>query len=53
LNYLLAFFDAEVTMWTRNDVTDVLLYRAVKEWIENDWPFKNVYYPILEELYEK
>lgn len=47
------FHDAEITMWTRDEVTDVLLYRTVKKWIENDWPFKNTYYPIFEELYCK
>lgn len=46
-------YDAEITMWTRDDVTDLLLYRTVKKWIENDWPFKNTYYPIIEELYGK
>lgn len=44
-------YDAEVTMWTRDEVTDALLYRTVKKWIENDWQFKNVHYPIFEELY--
>lgn len=46
-------YDAEITMWTRDDQTDQLLYRTVKKWIESDWPFKNVYYPILQELYNK
>lgn len=46
-------YDAEITMWTRNDATDRLLYRVVKQWIENDWPFKNTYYPTLEDLYDK
>ena len=46
-------YDAEVTMWTRDEVTDELLYRTVKKWIENDWQFKNVHYPIFEELYCK
>ncbi len=45
--------DAEVTMWTRNVVTDELLYRTVKKWIENDWPFKNISYPVFEGLYCK
>lgn len=46
-------YDAEITMWTRNEVTDLLLYRVVKKWIENDWPFENTHYPILKELYDK
>lgn len=45
--------DAEITMWTRNAVTDELLYRTVKKWIENDWPFENISYPVFEELYCK
>ncbi|OOM80519.1 hypothetical protein [Clostridium sp. BL-8] len=43
--------DAEITMWTRESVTDELLYRTVTKWIENDWPFENVSYPVFEELY--
>lgn len=46
-------YDAEITMWTRAEVTDALLYTTVKKWIENDWPFKIVHYPIFEELYCK
>ncbi|MBD7912858.1 hypothetical protein [Clostridium cibarium] len=46
-------YDAEITMWTRDHVTDMLLYKTVKKWIENHWPFKNTYYPILGELYDK
>lgn len=45
--------DVKITMWTRNVITDELLYRTVKKWIENDWPFKNTCYPIFEELYCK
>lgn len=45
-------YDAEITMWTRDDETDALLYRTVKKWIKDIWPFKNVYYPIFEELYD-
>ncbi|WP_459476843.1 hypothetical protein [Clostridium saccharoperbutylacetonicum] len=47
------YYDAEITMWTRNSITDELLYRTVKKWIEIDWPFKNVNYPVFEELYDK
>ena len=46
-------YDAEITMWTKDDVTDMLLYTTVKNWIEHDWPFKNIDYPILGELYDK
>jgi hypothetical protein len=46
-------YDAEITMWTKDHVTDLLLYKTVKKWIENVWTFKNAYYPILEELYDK
>ncbi|WP_160691845.1 hypothetical protein [Clostridium sp. C2-6-12] len=46
-------YDAEITMWTRDDITDALLFRTVKKWIEYDWPFKDVHYPIFEELYCK
>ncbi|WP_143316464.1 hypothetical protein [Clostridium sp. HBUAS56017] len=46
-------YDAEITMWTRDHVTDMLLYKTVKKWIENHWPFENTYYPILGELYDK
>ncbi|GKX66408.1 hypothetical protein [Inconstantimicrobium mannanitabidum] len=42
------FYDAKITMWTRNKVTDSLLYLTVKKWIKNDWPFKNVHYPVFE-----
>jgi hypothetical protein len=38
--------------WLKS-ATDELLFRTVKKWIENDWPFKNVYYPIFEELYDQ
>ncbi|AGF57156.1 hypothetical protein B0P06_004555 [Clostridium saccharoperbutylacetonicum] len=47
------YHDAEITMWTRNSITDELLYRTIKNWIKRDWPFKNVNYPIFEELYYK
>lgn len=45
-------YDAEITMWTRDEATDKLLYKAVKAWIESSWPFKNPHYPIFEELYK-
>ena len=46
------YYDAEITMWTRDNVTDKLLYITVKKWIEKNWPFKNIYYPILGEIME-
>ena len=42
-------FDAEVYMWVRTSEyekgLDPIFYKAVKEWIEKEWPFKNVAYP--------
>lgn len=45
--------DAEITMWTRDSAGDELLYKTVKKWIEEDWPFNDTYYPVLEGLYGK
>jgi hypothetical protein len=42
-------FDAQVTLWVTKDQFDRgfedELLAAVKTWISNDWPFKNVDYP--------
>ena len=42
-------YDARVHMWVRTSVLnnglDTILFDSVKQWILNDWPFKNVAYP--------
>ena len=42
-------FDAVITMWVRASVLanglDSILYSSVKDWVANEWPFKNVVYP--------
>lgn len=42
-------FDATVFLWVRDSVynhgLDEVLYRFVKNWIEETWPFKAVAYP--------
>ena len=42
-------FDASVTLWVRTDALatglDDALYRAVKDWINSDWPFENPAFP--------
>ncbi len=42
-------FDAEVYMWVRKSAYDVgldpILYKTVKNWISEKWPFKKVAYP--------
>lgn len=45
-------YDAEVTMWTRNETEDRLLFNTVRKWLESSWPFKKVDYPVLEEKYK-
>ena len=41
--------DAEVRMWVRlreyERGLDLILFRAVKEWLEDAWPFNDVTYP--------
>ncbi|MBM3150790.1 MAG: GNAT family N-acetyltransferase [Chloroflexi bacterium] len=41
--------DARIRMWVRESECekglDPVLFRAVKEWIEKEWPFKKVGYP--------
>lgn len=41
--------DAEVRMWVRlreyERGLDLILFRAVKEWLEDAWPFNDVAYP--------
>ena len=41
--------DARIRMWVRESEykkgLDPLLFRAVKEWIEKEWPFEKVSYP--------
>ena len=42
-------YDAEVYLWVRESEVenglDSILYEAVKNWIEKEWPFKKVAYP--------
>jgi hypothetical protein len=42
-------YDAEVYLWVRQSELekglDTVLYNAVKEWVNKEWPFKNVAYP--------
>ena len=44
-----AGIDARIRMWVRESEyekgLDPLLFRAVKEWIEKEWPFEKVSYP--------
>jgi len=45
-------FDAEITLWARaseiENGLEGLLFKIVKSWVEEKWPFKNVAYPGLE-----
>ena len=42
-------YDAEVYLWVRKSEfekgLDTVLFDSVKNWIENDWPFKNAAFP--------
>lgn len=42
-------FDVEVYMWVRKSAYDAgldpVLYKTVKEWLTDKWPFKKVAYP--------
>jgi len=42
-------FDAEVYMWVRKSAfdegLDPVLYKSVRKWISEKWPFKKVAYP--------
>ena len=42
-------YDAEVYLWVRKSEfengLDPILFDAVKNWIDKEWPFKNVAYP--------
>lgn len=42
-------YDAVITMWVRSSVLkeglDSILFNTVKQWIDEDWPFKKVAYP--------
>lgn len=42
-------YDAEVYLWTRQSELagglEERLYRAVREWVASDWPFRRVAYP--------
>lgn len=44
-----AGFDARIYMWVRESEVenglDLILYNVVKQWIKDDWPFKNIAYP--------
>lgn len=50
-------YDAEVTMWVRSDTLesglDQVLFRTVKSWINDDWPFEKVAYPGREMSWEQ
>ena len=50
-------FDATVNMWVRTNVLDdgldTILFKTVKQWIKNEWPFKNVAYPGREIKWEE
>ena len=41
-------FDADVRSWVRasHAQMDITLYLAVREWLERDWPFRNVDYAV-------
>jgi hypothetical protein len=42
-------FDSEVVLWVTgkefNRGTDDLLYKAIIDWMEKEWPFENIIYP--------
>lgn len=42
-------YDAEVYLWVRKSAfdegLDPVLYRAIRDWVENEWPFQKVAYP--------
>ena len=42
-------YDAQVTLWVRTSEYEKgfepILFNAVKDWIQRDWPFNNVAYP--------
>jgi len=50
-------YDAEVTMWVRSDVLksglDEDLYKTVRSWIAEDWPFERTAYPGREMSWEE
>lgn len=41
-------FDAMVTLWTDNEKDDLILYKAVKSIVNENFPFKRVAYPKFE-----
>jgi len=50
-------YDAEVTMWARSDMIDSgldeELYKTVRSWIADDWPFERTAYPGRELSWEE
>lgn len=42
-------YDADISMWVRASVVDLgldsILFTMVKQWVAEDWPFKNSAYP--------
>jgi len=42
-------YNAEATMWVRSSVLeeglDSILFKTVKQWMRDEWPFKNIAYP--------
>ncbi len=42
-------FDAEIYFWTRDsafrDGLEPVLFKTIKEWLKNDWPFGKVAFP--------
>jgi hypothetical protein len=52
-----SMFDAEVYLWVRTSELpnglDEILYKTVKAWVKERWPFKNVAYPGREISYEE
>lgn len=50
-------FDAVIYMWMRTstlkDGMDKILYQMVQNWVDKEWPFKNIAYPGREIPWEK
>ena len=50
-------YDADITMWVRKSAfdegLDPILFDSVKQWVSEEWPFKNAGYPGREISWEK
>ena len=50
-------YEAEVYLWVRKSAfdegLDPVLYRAIRDWVENEWPFQKVAYPGREPGWEE